>query len=98
MRNIEKADKSLEKVAISCFLDGRKCSFINGYYEQFGKSEININTWYDFSEDSAYVNASCFNNGWVDKESLKITSNMNISEITEHIFCILLKYRHISEH
>lgn len=96
MRNIEKADKALERISGLQFLEGRKCSFLNGYYEKYGESEIQINTWYDLSDDSTWILASCFNNGWIDKAKFRVTSKTTINQIIDAIINILWKYRHIS--
>ena len=96
MKNIEKADKALERVSASQFLEGRKCSFLNGYCEKYRESEINITTWYDLSDNSTWIMASCFNDGWIDKNKFKVTSKTTVSEIMDAIINILWKYRHIS--
>ena len=95
MRNIEKANKALERISVYAFLEGRRCSFINGYYERYKESDITISISHGFDADKVEIVGTLSCNGWNDKAIISVTNKTTLKSLTIQIIEMLVNFRHV---
>lgn len=96
MRNIERANRAINDVSSMMFLEGRDCSFINGYEETFrnGNRECVISMYVDTeSYDGTYIVIRVYSDGWNNGHCINVGSYTSIKKLKIRILDTLSKFR-----
>lgn len=99
MRNIERANRAFNEVSAMMFLEGRNCSFINGYEETFrnGKREGVISMYIDTENyNGTYIVIRAHVDGWNDGYYLNVGKFKSVRELKIRIIDIFSKFRSLA--
>ena len=95
MKNIDKAEKALQKASVRAFLEGRKCSFMNGYHEKTDYVDITIGIAYHLGNDKASIIGNMACNGWNNKVEIPVTSRSTLKSLDIQIAEMLANFRQV---
>ena len=94
MNNLQKAKKAFEKACCMEFLNGRKCSFVDGrYHEDYEGGEIEIYVYSEEGYNTVSIRGTKSFGGWYDVILNYLTSSMTATDIAEMILDMLDGFR-----
>ena len=94
MRNINKANKAFEKICVMAFLEGRRCSLVDGiYHEGYLGGEIELFVYQDEVDGRISIRGQKSFGGWYDSIRFDIASLMTVTDICASLIDILDSFR-----